>query len=116
MRIIISERQYNWLINEQKTKQDFEKFLDDYNTIKFENELNLDKLNLKSGTYTKDTFLDKLNSSPIKLNMFHITTDGYMIGTGSISAEKKLGKTNITLSTKPVGDFKTAMIILTKNI
>ena len=48
--------------------------------------------------------------------MFHITTDGYMIGTGSISAEKKLGKTNVTLSTKPVGDFKTAMITLTKNI
>lgn len=116
MRIIISERQYNWLINEQKTVEDFKKFLEDYETIEFKTDLNLDKLNFKSGEYSKDDFLDKLNSSPIRLNMFHITTDGYMIGTGSVSVEKKLGKTNVTLSTKPVGDFKTAMITLTKNI
>ena len=105
MRIIISERQYNWLINEQKTKQDFEDFLKNFNEVTF-----------KEKKYKPEEFLDKLNSSPIKLNMFHISTDGYKIGTGSISAEGTYKNTNIKLSVKPVGDFKTAMIIITKNI
>jgi|688.fasta_scaffold439768_3 hypothetical protein len=104
MRIIVSESQLKRLLFEQQqTKEDFDEFLNNFNEITF-----------KEKKYKPEEFLDKLNASPIRLNMFHITTDGYKIGTGSVSAEGTYKNTNIILSVKPVGDFKTAMVSITK--
>lgn len=109
MKIVLTEAQMEKLIDEQLTKpketEDFSEYIKKFNTI---------KLNNKS--FTPDDFLSKINNSPIQLNLFHIQTDGYNIGTGALSAKGKIGNLNLILSVKPVGDFKTGLVTITKTI
>jgi hypothetical protein len=48
--------------------------------------------------------------------MYHIQTDGYDIGTGSVSISGKVNDMNIRLNLKPVGDFKTGLVTITKTL
>lgn len=109
MRIILNDSQLKKIVDEQQVKQnskeEFEEFLKKFDSLSINNKLS-----------SPETFLSKLNASPIKLNMFYISTDGYKIGTGSVSAEGYLKGSKIRLDVKPVGDFKTAMVTFSKTL
>ena len=109
MRILITEKQLDDLIDEQLTQPtgttNFSDYIKKFETIKF-----------NSKTYTPDDFLTKINKSPIQLNMYHIQTDGYDIGTGSVSVTGKLNNFDIRLNVKPVGDYKVGLVTITKTI
>jgi hypothetical protein len=47
--------------------------------------------------------------------MYHIQTEGWDIGTGSISATGAYGNSSIRLNLKPVGDYRVALLTLTKS-
>lgn len=109
MKIVLTESQMRKLIDEQLTKpketEDFSEYIKKFETI---------KLNNKS--FTPDDFLSKLNNSPIKLNFFRFQTNGYDIGSGSLSIDGKINNVNLRLDVKPVGDFKTGMVTITKTL
>lgn len=111
MKVKLTEEQLLNLISEQSistgekviNKSDFENYIKKYEGIK-----------IKTKTIAPEDFLTKLNNSPIQLNMFHIQTEGWDIGTGSLSATGKYGNSSIRLNLKPVGDYKIALLTLTK--
>lgn len=109
MKVKLTEEQLLNLISEQSVgektinKSDFENYIKKYEGIK-----------IKNNTISPEDFLTKLNKSPIQLNMFHIQTEGWDIGTGSLSATGKYGNSSIRLNLKPVGDYKIALLTLTK--
>jgi hypothetical protein len=109
MKLKLTESQIERLMNEQltqpKDQTDFSNYIKQFDTIKINN-----------NSFTPDDFLKKLNNSPIQLNLFNIQTDGYNIGTGALSAKGKIGNLDFRLSVKPVGDFKTGMVTITKTI
>ena len=75
-----------------------------------------ESIRVGKNSFTPNDFLSKLNNSPIQLNMYHIQTDGYDIGTGSVSISGKVNNMNIRLNLKPVGDFKTGLVTITKTL
>jgi hypothetical protein len=89
--------------NKAINKNDFENYIKKYEGIK-----------IKDKTISPGDFLIKLNKSPIQLNMYHIQTEGWDIGTGSISATGIYGDSSIRLDLKPVGDYRVALLTLTK--
>jgi hypothetical protein len=108
MKFILTEAQMG-KIQEQLTQStgttDFSEYVKKFESIR-----------VGKNSFTPDDFLSRLNSSPIQLNMYHIQTDGYDIGTGSVSISGKVNDMNIRLNLKPVGDFKTGLVTITKTL